>query len=148
MAGLVPFNKRRGNILSLGNNSFYNMLDDFFNDDFSPLRNLSRDTFKIDVEETETEYSVSAEIPGVNKEEISLDFNDGRLSISVARSEDINEEKKNYVHRERRQASMGRSIYLSDGVAGGIKAKLENGLLFVSVPKAEKVNTACKINIE
>ena len=124
------------------------MLDDFFSDSWSPRRSLERDTFKINVQQNDGEYLVEAELSGVNKDEIDLDLNDGRLTISVKREEKINEEKKNYIHRESRYSSMSRSIYLADADAKGIKAKLDNGLLSITVPRQEKSVKADKIEIE
>jgi HSP20 family protein len=124
------------------------MLDDFFTENWLPSRNLMRDTFKIDVEDNEQQFLIHAEMPGVSKEEISLDLNEGRLNISVNRVEDVNEEKKNYIHRERRVTSMSRSVYLSDADAQNIGAKLENGVLTVTVPKKVKQVNSTKIEIE
>ncbi|MDF2999932.1 MAG: heat shock protein Hsp20 [Bacillota bacterium] len=148
MTGLVPFNRRNTNLLSTGFEDFYNMLDDFFSDNLSPRRSLTRDTFKINVQENDTEYFIEAELPGVNKEEIDIDLTDGRLSISVKKEENLNEEKKNYVHRESRYSSMSRSIYLADAENKGIKAKLDNGVLNISIPRQEKFTKAAKIEIE
>ena len=145
MAGLVPFNRRH----MLGNNfsDFHNVLDDFFNISWPINRNLMNDTFKMDVEETEKDYVVSVELPGVEKNEIGLDLTEGRLTISVSREENKTEEKKNYIHKERRTASMARSVYLSDAEAEAIQAKLDNGILLVSIPKVEKSKRSRKIEI-
>lgn len=148
MTGLVPFNRRSTGLLNTGFEDFYNMLDDFFSDNWSPRRGLGQDTFKINVQQNEGEYLVEAELPGVNKEEIDLDLNDGRLTISVKREEKINEEKKNYIHRESRYTSMSRSIYLADAESRGVKAKLDNGLLSITVPRQEKAIRAERIEIE
>ena len=153
MAGLIPFNRKNQSALSVRNDPFYNMLDDFFSDEYAfprwgRMRSLANDTFKIDVEENEKDYAINAELPGVSKDEIQLDFSDGRLLIGVEREENINEEKKNYVHREIRHTSMNRSVYLADGTAEGIKAKLEDGLLKITVPKKTGANRSHKISIE
>ncbi|QOX62116.1 Hsp20/alpha crystallin family protein [Anoxybacterium hadale] len=148
MTGLVPFNRRNTNLLSTGFEDFYNMLDDFFSDNLSPRRSLVKDTFKINVQENDTEYFIEAELPGVNKEEIEIDLTDGRLSISVKKEENLNEEKKNYIHRESRYSSMSRSIYLADAENKGIKAKLDNGVLNISIPRQEKFTKTAKIEIE
>jgi HSP20 family protein len=149
MAGLVPFNQRKSNLMlrPRGFEDFANMLDDFFSDNWAP-RTLMRDTFKVDVEEASDHFKIDAELPGVKKEEISLDLNDGRLLIAIKREEKTEEEKKNYVHQERRYCSMQRSIYLADANPEGIKAKLEDGVLSIYVSKSEKVETSRKIEIE
>ncbi|MDR3349940.1 MAG: Hsp20/alpha crystallin family protein [Acidaminococcales bacterium] len=147
MAGLIPFN-RRSPSSPLGYDGLYNMLDDFFSDSLLPYRNLARDTFKIDVEETPKEFLIHAELPGVKKEEISLDLNDGRLTISVKKDESAEEDGKTYIHRERRLSSVSRSIYLNEANPDGIKAKMENGVLTVAVAKVEPKSNSVQINIE
>lgn len=144
MAGLVPFN-RNGSIMRP--RGFSNMLDDFFSDAWLP-RTLGFDTFKIDVKEDEKAYFIDAELPGVKKEEINLALDDGKLSISVEREEKVDEEKENYVHRERRYGSYARSVYLADANPEGIDAKLEDGLLKVVVQKQDKGSGNKKIEIK
>lgn len=148
MSGLVPFNKKNRGLVSGDFGSFYNVLDDFFSDNWPSSRSLSRDTFKVDVQETDKQYLIEAELPGVSKDELNIELNDGRLTISVQREENINNDKKNYIHRERRYSSMSRSIYLADAKSEGIKAKLENGVLNIDIPKEAKPNNSFKINIE
>ncbi len=148
MTGLVPFNRKNSGLLNTGFDEFYNMLDDFFTDSWSPRRSLARDTFKINVQQNEEVYLIEAELPGINKDEIDIDLNEGRLIISVKREENINEEKKNYIHRESRFSSMSRSVYLADADTKGIKAKLDNGVLNITVPRQEKIVKAEKIEIE
>ncbi len=148
MNGLVPFNRRKTGLPDTGFENFYNMLDDFFSDNWSPKRSFERETFKVNVQQNENEYFIEAELPGVTKEEIEVDLNEGRLNISVKREEKINEEKKNYIHRESRYCSMSRSVYLADADSKGVKAKLDNGVLNIMVPRQEKVVNAKKIEIE
>jgi HSP20 family protein len=148
MTGLVPFNRRNTGLHNTGFEDFYNMLDDFFSDNWSPRRSFERNTFKINVQQNETEYLIEAELPGVNKDEIDVDLNESRLIISVKREEKVNEEKKNYIHRESRFASMSRSVYLADAGSKGIRAKLDNGVLKIIVPRQEKAVRAEKIEIE
>jgi HSP20 family protein len=151
MAGLVPFNRRSGLAragTSTGFEDFYNMLDDFFSDNLLPSRNLLKDTFKIDIEETDSEYRIEAELPGVKKEEIDLGIEDDNLSIIVNRTETSNEDGKNYIHRERRSSSMGRRVRLANAKLGDVRAKLEEGVLTVTIPKEEKAASSRKIDIE
>jgi HSP20 family protein len=110
---------------------------------------LARDTFKLDVQDKEKEYLIEAELPGVKKEEITLEMHDGQLMIGIQREEKVDEEKKNYIHKERRYCSMNRSVYLADADTENIKAKLDNGVLEITVPKVEKsVSQKNKIEIE
>lgn len=146
MAGLVPFNRKLG-LKTNTWDDFYNMLDDFFSDNW-PSRSLFRDTFKLDIHENDREYCVEADLPGINKDEIELEFCEGRLTIKVSREEQSSEEQKNYVHRERRVDSMQRSIYLADAAADGINARLDNGVLNISVPKQKRNDPTTRINID
>ncbi len=148
MAGLVPFNRKNSSILNTGFEDFYNMLDDFFNNKWSTNKLNSRDSFKIDSQEDDKEYIVEANLPGVKKEEINIELNDGKLKISVKRDETINEEKKNYVYKESRYCSMSRSVYLADSKSDGVKAKLDNGILYITIPKEQKANNTKIIEIE
>jgi len=147
MPRLVPYNRKNRSLVDrdfYGLDGFYNMLDDFYN----WPRSLTRDTFKIDVQENDNEYVIEAELPGVNKDEVNIEMNEGRLSISIQREEIKNEENKNYVHKERRYSSMSRSIYLDEAKSEGIKASLENGVLNIIVPKETKPNNSIKIDID
>jgi HSP20 family protein len=147
MSGLVPFNRKRG-LKPRGFDDFYNVLDDFFNDSWLTSKSVSYGTFKVDIQDKENEYLVEAELPGVQKEEVDIGINDGRLSISIKREENIEEDKKNYIHKERKICSMERVMYLEDAKSEDIKAKLENGVLTIIVPKKEKEDRARKIDIE
>ncbi|HOW22833.1 MAG TPA: Hsp20/alpha crystallin family protein [Sedimentibacter sp.] len=149
MAGLVPFNKKNKEIsTNTGFEDFYNVLDDFFSNDWPFRRTLTHDTFKVDVEDNGNEYLIEAEVPGIDKKGINVELNDGKLMISITRDENSESKKKNFIHRERRYSSMSRSIYLEDAKPDGIKAKLENGLLKVVVPKEEKPNNSITIDVE
>lgn len=147
MSGLIPFNSRWG-LGRSGFEDFYNMLDDFFNNTWVPMRSFTRDTFRLDIQENDREYCIEAELPGVKKEEISLELkDDGQLTIAVEREENLEAEHKNYVHRERRYSSMQRSIYLRDAKTEGVKAKLQDGVLRIIVPKEENQGNSRRIEI-
>ena len=149
MVGLVPFNKKNKEIsTNTGFEDFYNVLDDYFSNDWPFKRTLTHDTFKVDVEDNGNEYLIEAEVPGIDKKDINVELNDGKLMISITRDENSESKKKNFIHRERRYSSMSRSIYLEDAKPDGIKAKLENGLLKVVVPKEEKPNNSITIDVE
>ena len=151
MAGLVPFNLRNNNLTrgtGIGFENFYNMLDDFFGDGLMPNRNLLRDTFKIDIEEREKEYLIEAELPGIKKDEIDLGIEDDNLCITVNRSEEVSKDGRHYIHRERRASSMSRRVRLANANLSEIKAKLEEGVLTVTIPKDEKASASRKIDIE
>ena len=148
MAGLIPFNRKKNDLLRNEFGDFGSMLDDFFSESFPFRRSLEADTFKVDVEDSEKEYIVHAELPGVKKEEVSLSLEDGRLRISVQRDEEKEEKDKNYIHRERRVCSMERNIFLQEAGEENIKAKLEHGVLKIEIPKKPHVDTSRRIEID
>ena len=147
MANLIPYRRRGRGLTTTGFEDFYNMLDDFFTDPWSTGRR-GYDVFKLDVQQNENEYLIEAELPGANKDEISIELADGTLRIAVNKEEKKDEEDKNYIHRERRSISASRSIHLADADAEGIKAKLDGGLLKISVPRVKQSDNARSIKIE
>ncbi|MFO7887872.1 MAG: Hsp20/alpha crystallin family protein [Eubacteriales bacterium] len=147
MFNLTPYNKR--NLQNRrSEDDFYSIIDNFFNQDFSPMRDLERDTFKVDIKDEGDKYIVEAELPGIKKEEVLVDYDDGKLTIGVERKEEVNEENDNYIHRERRMASMQRCAYLNDVDIEKIDAKLEDGLLSVTAPKIEGKENKKRIDIK
>jgi HSP20 family protein len=148
MAGLIPFNQKANRLFDTGFGDVQNMLDDFFGGSLMPTRTFALDTFKVDVQEDDKAYTIEADMPGVKKEEIQLSFDRGRLGISVKREEKVEEEKKNYVHKERRVESMSRNLYLENASGDDIKAKLEEGVLRITVAKKEEKAIDKRIDIE
>ncbi|MCL1913665.1 MAG: Hsp20/alpha crystallin family protein [Eubacteriaceae bacterium] len=126
----------------------FGLFEDFFDDAWNWPAARSTNHFRIDVRETENEYFVEAEMPGVNREEISVDFNDGHLTISVNKNEDKENKSTNYLHRERHWTGMQRTIHLSEAGDEGVKAKLQDGMLKVEVPKSKKSKPNHRVNID
>ena len=148
MAGLIPFNRKQNDLMNIGFDDFSNMLDDFFTGSWPIRRSLAGDTFKIDIQDNDTEYTIEAELPGVKKEDVEITLNDGRLNISVKKEEVSENKSKKYIHRERKYAQMSRSILLADADDEAIKAKLEEGVLTIQVPKKQHEDTSKRIMIE
>jgi HSP20 family protein len=148
MAGLIPFNRKQNDLMNIGFDDFSNMLDDFFTGSWPIQRSLAGDTFKIDIQDNDTEYTIEAELPGVKKEDVEITLNDGRLNISVKKEEVSENKSKKYIHRERKYAQMSRSILLADADDEGIKAKLDEGVLTIQVPKKQHEDTSKRIMIE
>jgi HSP20 family protein len=136
MAALTPFGrneiqKREDRDLV----DFYTMMDDFFSGNLMRNKGLKADTFKLDVKDQGTSFLVEAEMPGVKKDEIQIEYQDDHLIISVSQIEEVNEEKPNYIHRERRSSAMQRSIFLKDINAEKVDAQLVDGVLKIILPK-------------
>ena len=144
MSSMVPYD-RYGRALRR-NFPFDGFFDDFFT---SPLVSASSDSaFKMDVEDAGDSYVVSAQLAGVNRDEIDVELNEGRLSISVDKKETEEDKGKNYLHKETREWSATRGVYLKDAAVEGLSAKLEDGVLTVNVPKQQEKTNVTKISID
>ena len=95
---------------------------------------------KTDVKETDAGYEVDIDLPGFKKDEISAKLDDGYLTISASKGLDKDEKNKEgkYIRKERYTGAMSRSFYVGGAVTEeDIKAKYEDGILRLSIPKKE-----------
>lgn len=139
----------RRNLVDNRFDDFYDMIDSFFNDSFfTPQSALRSSTFKVDISETESAYKVEAELPGFNKDEIEINFERGKLTITAAKEESEEKEEKNYVHRERKSTQMSRTMFFKNIDEDNMKAKLDGGVLEIEIPKKAVENSSKKIEIE
>ena len=92
---------------------------------------------KTDVKETDGGYEVDIDLPGFTKDEIKLELNNGYLTISTEKSLE-KENKGRMLRQERYVGAMQRSFYVGENLTEeGIKAKYENGVLSLQLPKKE-----------
>ena len=131
---LIP----RRNRHPAGPYTFGELMDDFFRTGTPWGSSLLSDTFRVDLKEEENRYLIEAEMPGVNKDEIDIQLENGYLTIAVTRNEDTKADEENYIHRERRSSSMARTAYLPHAAEDGTQAKLKNGILKLEIPKAKE----------
>lgn len=129
MFDLVPFAHRENNL--------FNYLDsiekNFFGDisqDFS--------SFRTDIIEEGNQFVLKAELPGFKKEEIKVDINGDRLTISAEHNDEIEEKKDNYIRRERRYGSFSRAFDISNIKVDEISADYNQGILTLNLPKREE----------
>ena len=119
---------------------FGNAFDDYMKDTQRALYGKhSKNLMKTDVKETDESYEVDIDLPGFQKDEVSLDLKNGYLTVSAAKGLDKDEEdKKGRVLRQERYAgACSRSFYVGDVKAEDVKAKYESGVLTVLIPKKE-----------
>lgn len=151
MFGLIPYNRKSNGITSRGDvwDVSRSIFEDFFNDSFFRGALPSTTEIRADIRENEKEYVVDIEIPGIKKEDIKLDLRDDVLTVSIDCKEEVNEEKGNYIRKERRYGSLSRSFYVENIKAEDVKAKYVDGILTVTMPKEQdtKRNTH-KIEIQ
>ena len=114
----------------------------------------AKNVMKTDVKETDNSYEVDIDLPGFKKDEIEAKLENGYLTISAAKGldkEEKDEKDGKYIRKERYSGAMSRSFYVGDELKQeDIKAKYQDGILKLSVPKKEqkKVETTKHIAIE
>lgn len=121
--------------------------DSFFDDDFFRMPVLNND-MKVDIKETEDAYQFMIEAPGVNKEQVAIEYKNEHLTVTVSHEDEVEEEKENYIRRERRSGSMCRTFRVGNIDKDKIKAKMENGILELTIPKDAAKETHYRIDIE
>ncbi len=92
---------------------------------------------KTDIREKDDNYEVSIDLPGFKKEDITVELNDGYITISASKNLDRDEDKKGKLIRQERYAgSMSRSFYVGENVEkGDIEANYRHGVLNLTIPK-------------
>lgn len=96
---------------------------------------------KTDVKEKDNTYELEMDLPGYKKEDITAQLKDGYMTITAKKdsSKDEKDKEGNYIRRERYSGQCSRSFYIGEGVKEeDIKAKFENGILTLIVPKEDK----------
>ena len=95
--------------------------------------------FRTDVKDEGEAFRLEAELPGFNKEDISIDIKDERLTISAQRKLENDEQKPSYVKRERYYGTYKRSFSLEGINSDGIEASYLDGILSLKLPKRQPV---------
>jgi HSP20 family molecular chaperone IbpA len=124
-----------------------NLFDDLFDGFTRPTGSGARysapatSVMKTDIKETEQGFELDIDLPGYKKEDVKAQLADGYMTITAETSQN-NEEKDNdgkYIRRERYYGTCSRSFYVGEDISEeDIKAKFENGILKISVPKKEE----------
>lgn len=127
-----------------------NLFDDLFEDfPFRGLENVDRKLYGkhagremlTDVKEHENHYAVEIDLPGFKKDEIKLELNEGYLTITASKGLDEEEKNKHgrIVRQERYTGMMQRTYYVGEQIKPeDIKAKYEDGVLKLEIPKVEE----------
>jgi HSP20 family protein len=116
---------------------FSDIMDEFFNDAVA----TRRDTFvpSIDISETETQFVIDVEVPGVDKKDIELSIENNTLTISGERKFEKKEDNKQYHRVESHYGTFSRTFSLPDNVnTESINASYNNGILSITVDKSEQ----------
>jgi HSP20 family molecular chaperone IbpA len=127
-----------------------NLFDDWFAfPTFPEFRDIDRKLYgrhaahemKTDIREHDDRYELDINLPGFKKEEITLDLENGYLTVGVAKEHNADKTSRGgkLIRQERYSGSMQRSFYVGEGLTEeDIKAKFEHGVLSLELPKKEK----------
>lgn len=135
MLEMMPFKR---NNLSRRDDFLSPFFKNFFEDDFFTAITHMNHNFKVDLKETNDSYLVEADLPGVKKEAINIDFENNYLTISAKRDETIQNQSENYVRRERHYGEFKRSFHLDNIDENKIDASFTDGVLKITLPKLTK----------
>ena len=132
MFGMIPVERHDDNMFDM----FDNFQKKFFNDS-----NAKLPAFRTDIRDQGDKFLLEAELPGFQKEEISLELKEGILTIRAEHKESEEEQAKKgeYVRRERRYGSFARTFDVSGIDESGITAAYHNGILELTRPKQAPV---------
>ena len=114
--------------------------------DFEPMRAMRSsplgammESAKTDVSETDSEFEISMELPGIDEKDIELGISDGVLTLKAEKKAEREEKKKDYHLSERSFGSVRRSFRIPEGVdTDKIKAAFSKGVLEVTLPKTKE----------
>lgn len=118
------------------NNDLMDMRDGFFDNFFSNF--MGNDNFQVDIKEKDNSYEVTADLPGFDKSDLNVTYDDGVLTIEATRN-DVTEDKDeegNFLRRERNSRSYRRQFMLKGINEDKIDASFKDGVLNLDLPKA------------
>ncbi len=116
---------------------FSDIIDEFFNDAVATRRNTFAPS--IDISETEKQFVIDAELPGMEKKDIDINLENGRLTISGERRFESEDSGRQYHRVESHYGSFTRSFQLPDNVNDdSIVATYKDGILSVTIDKSEE----------
>jgi len=133
MFELIPFERRMANL------DPFRMMADMERSFFGQNSGRAEALFRTDVSDEGDSFKLEAELPGFKKEDISIDIKDERLTISAERKFDNEDQKPNFVKRERFYGSYKRSFGLEGINSDAIEASYVDGVLSLRLPKLQPV---------
>lgn len=106
-------------------------LNDYF-DLFNPNNTKEKEIMKTDIYEENNNYIIESNLPGISKENIKINYENGYLTI-IAKTKEI--KVNTYIRRERYYGELKRSFYIGLKKEENIKANFQNGILKITFPK-------------
>lgn len=139
MFSMIPFHSNHH--VASRENSLYNPFSDdffraFFGDDFANGMLSAERPLKVDVRDEGDHYLLEADMPGMSRENVHVDVEDGVLTLSAEINETRNsEDNGRYIYRERRYGKTSRSFNLDGIREEDISAEFKDGVLRLTLPK-------------
>jgi len=135
-----------------GGSLFDDFMDSHWDKDFFGGKNhfmgaYEKNMMKTDIKEKDNQYEIEIDLPGFKKEEINANLANGYLTINASKNEEREEKNESgvYIRRERYTGQCARSFYVGEAVKQQeIKAKFENGILHLVIPKKQETKVEQK----
>ena len=128
-----------------GESLFDRFFDDSLEKEFFGTHNPlygkhAKNLMKTDVKDVSDHYEVAVDLPGFQKDEVNVELENGYLTISAAKGldKDQKDDEGHYIRQERYSGSCSRSFYVGDIQPEDIHAKYEDGILKLTLPKADQ----------
>ena len=128
-----------------GESLFDRFFDDSLEKEFFGTHNPlygkhAKNLMKTDVKDVNDHYEVAVDLPGFQKDEVNVELENGYLTISAAKGldKDQKDDEGHYIRQERYSGSCSRSFYVGDIQSEDIHAKYEDGILKLTLPKADQ----------
>lgn len=126
--------------------SVFDIFDEMMSDFPGITDNLS--DVSVNLKESDSSHQIQLSAPGYKKDNFKIDIDDNRITISNQFSDEKSDESERYSYKEFRQSSFSRSFYLPENSnVDDIKAKYEDGILYIDIPKKEIVKKTKQIEI-
>lgn len=137
MAMLVPMRRNRNLLSELMTDPF----DAFMDAATAPLQKMPPALMRTDIKETDADYELTIDLPGFKKDDVTAELKDGSLTITAQTTTETEnkDEKGTFVRKERFSGKCSRTFYVGDDIdEDDIKAKFENGILRIAIPKKQE----------
>jgi len=147
MKDLVPWSRERRNVpvRQEEDNPFYSLqrsinqvFDNFLFEGFgrSPFSLLTSFSPRLDVSETDKEFHITAELPGIDEKDVEISLSDNFLTLKGEKKDENQQKRKDYYRMERSYGMFERTIPIPEGIdSNKVEASFKKGLLTVTLPK-------------
>lgn len=131
MSSLMPFRRKNRELMA----DMWDSFNDFFSDNFfAPVRSDIH-PFRTDIKDEEDKYVIKADLPGFNKEDIHVAYENHYLTIQAVREQEMTEEQDHFVRQERNYGQFVRRFYMDNIDENKIDATFKDGVLTLECPK-------------